>query len=79
VAERINGILKDEFGLGDKFKDLDELKEKLKRVVQIYNNQRPHMSCHLLTPNQMHEQQKLKIVTWRKKVKELTVEFNNFF
>ena len=71
VAERINGILKDEFGLSDKFKDLDELKEKLKRVVQIYNNQRPHMSCHLLTPNQMHEQQKLKIVTWRKKSKEI--------
>lgn len=70
VAERINGILKDEFGLSDKFKDLNELKEKLKRVVEIYNNQRPHMSCHLLTPNQMHEQQKLKVVTWRKKVEE---------
>lgn len=68
IAERINGILKDEFGLDKKFKDLDELKEKLKRAVEIYNNQRPHMSCHLLTPNQMHEQQKLKVVTWRKKM-----------
>lgn len=57
IAERINGILKDEFGLDKKFKDLDELKEKFKRAVEIYNNQRPHMSCHLLTPNQMHNQQ----------------------
>lgn len=72
VAERINGILKDEFGMADKFKDLDELKEKLKRVVEIYNNQRPHMSCHLLTPNQMHNQQKLKVVTWRKKIADKT-------
>jgi putative transposase len=70
VAERINGILKDEFGMADKFKDLDELKEKLKRAVEIYNNKRPHMSCHLLTPNQMHNQQKLKVVTWRKKVEQ---------
>jgi putative transposase len=70
VAERINGILKDEFALGDKMKDLVELKEKIARAVEIYNNQRPHMSCHLLTPNQMHQQQELKIVTWRKKVEE---------
>jgi putative transposase len=70
VAERINGILKDEFGLGNKMKDLVELKEKIERAVEIYNNQRPHMSCHLLTPSQMHQQQKLKIVTWRKKNEE---------
>jgi transposase InsO family protein len=70
VAERINGILKDEFGLADKFKDLDELKEKLKRAVEIYNNKRPHISCHMLTPNQMHNQQELKVITWRKKVEE---------
>ena len=74
VAERINGILKDEFGMADKFKDLVELKEKLKRAVEIYNNQRPHMSCHLLTPNQMHQQQELKIVTWRKKVEETSTK-----
>lgn len=52
--------------MADKFKDLDKLKEKLKRAVEIYNNQIPHMSCHLLTPNQMHNQQKLKVVKWRK-------------
>lgn len=69
VAERINGILKDEFGLGEKMKDLKEVKERLKRAVEIYNDKRPHWSCHFLTPNQMHQQQKLKIVTWRKKVK----------
>ena len=73
VAERINGILKDEFGMADNFIDLDELKEKLKYAVQIYNNQKPHMSCHLLTPNQMHQQQKLKVVTWLKNKADKTV------
>jgi putative transposase len=69
VAERINGILKDEFGLGEKMKNLEEVKARLQRAVEIYNDKRPHFSCHLLTPNQMHQQQKLKIVTWRKKIK----------
>ena len=43
------------------------------RLVEIYNNQRPHMSCHLLTSNQRHNQQKLKAVTWRKKMADKTV------
>lgn len=65
VAERINGILKDEFDLGESMKDLDEVKTRLERAIDIYNNRRPHWSCHLLTPNQMHQQQELKVVSWK--------------
>jgi putative transposase len=69
VAERINGILKEEFGLGERMKDLEEVKTRLERAIEIYNNKRPHWSCHLLTPNEMHQQQVLKVVTWRTKYK----------
>jgi len=64
VAERINGILKDEFNLGAVIPNLEEAKKMLEKAVQIYNDKRPHWSNHLLTPNEMHLQRKLKIVTW---------------
>jgi len=67
VAERINGILKDEFEFGGIFDNLEQAKELMEKVVKIYNNKRPHWSNSLLTPNQMHQQRKLKIKTWRKK------------
>ena len=57
VAERVNGILKDEFGLGKMMKNLTVVKNQLNHAVDIYNNKRPHMSNHMLTPNQMHQQQ----------------------
>jgi transposase InsO family protein len=55
IAERINGILKDEY-LNDeiiKNGDLDE--EKLKKTIEKYNKIRPHLSCNMLTPEIAHE------------------------
>lgn len=69
VAERINRIIKEEFGfdgLTKKFKDAKEAKALMKKVVDIYNKERPHMSCHMLTPFQMHQQDKLPIKKWGK-------------
>ena len=67
VAERINGILKQEFDI-DKY----DLETKLRRQVvnesiQIYNEIRPHFSNHYLTPNQMHEQEILEMKTYKNK------------
>lgn len=67
VAERINGILKDEFDFGGIFDTLEQAKELLKKVAKIYNDKRPHWSNSLLTPNEMHQQRKMKIKTWRSK------------
>ena len=69
MAERINGILKQEFNLGVVIPNLEEAKRMLESAVQIYNDIRPHWSNHLLTPNEMHKQRKLKIVTWEKNSK----------
>lgn len=67
IAERVNGILKDEYGLDEEFTDLPQLETQVVQSIHSYNNRRPHQSNHLLTPNQMHQQDKLKPKTWHKK------------
>jgi len=62
IAERINGIIKDEYLHNYQVNSINEAKELLKAVVDLYNNERPHMSISNLTPNQVHEStEKLKL------------------
>jgi transposase InsO family protein len=67
VAERVNGILKQEFNIDKYSKDLPVMKQIIKEAVAIYNEKRPHLSNHMLTPNQMHQQNKLKMKTYKTK------------
>ncbi|VXC07805.1 transposase [Flavobacterium sp. 9AF] len=67
VAERINGILKQEFNIDKYNKDLPIMKQIIKEVIQVYNQKRPHYSNHMLTPNQMHQQSNLKMRTYKRK------------
>ncbi len=67
IAERVNGILKDEFGLSDKFESIMQAKKLTKQSIEIYNKLRPHLSCSMLTPNQMHQQDKIKLISFKKK------------
>ncbi len=73
IAERINGILKYEFLLLEGLKDHFQALQIITESIDIYNQERPHMSCHLLTPNQAHLQQKLKIRKWNKKTSKILV------
>ena len=67
VAERINGILKQEFDI-DKFnKTLPIMKIIVKNAIDIYNKKRPHYSNYMLTPNQMHQQDKIVMRTYKRK------------
>lgn len=67
VAERINGILKQEFDL-DKYDLETPLRRKIvEESIEIYNELRPHFSNHYLTPNQMHNQSELKMKTYKTK------------
>lgn len=56
VAERLNGILKNElvypFGYPRNFK---QASDRVQVAVETYNNQRPHMSCDLKPPVLIHE------------------------
>jgi len=67
VAERINGILKDEFYCDEKFDNFEQAKKHVEQSIMIYNNKRPHLSCSMLTPAQMHKQNYLTVKFWSKK------------
>jgi len=67
VAERINGILKQEFLGYDRKLPLGIMKQLVKDSVRIYNEIRPHYSCNMLTPAQMHCQREIKIRTYKSK------------
>ena len=53
IAERVNGILKDEL-LERRFTSFQEARVKIDEAVSTYNNLRPHLSIDLLTPAQAH-------------------------
>jgi len=67
IAERVNGILKDEFGLSEQLNNITEAVQQTKQSVITYNQKRPHLSCHMLTPVQMHQQQEIKLKSYNKK------------
>ena len=50
VAERVNGIIKNELLMGMSFFSIDEVKSALKVAIDFYNNERPHMSLDWKTP-----------------------------
>ena len=66
VAERVNGILKDEFMLERYQVDMQTMKKLVKDSIEIYNTMRPHYSCFMLTPEEMHKQKEIKIRTYKK-------------
>ena len=55
IAERVNGILKAEFGLNKSFESIEKANESVQSAVELYNSKRPHSSLNYLTPNQAHQ------------------------
>lgn len=54
IAERVNGILKQEFNLDKTFRSYSQAIEPVAAAVYAYNHIRPHFSCDLQTPVQKH-------------------------
>ena len=54
MAERVNGILKEEFLLSEKFANKALALKAVKQAIESYNNLRPHWSLNLCTPRQIH-------------------------
>ena len=80
VAERINGIIKDEYLETYDIDNIKEAKGLLKAVVNLYNNERPHMSIGNFTPNCIHHS-KTKIKTerlWKNYYNKKTIIVNLF-
>jgi putative transposase len=55
-AERVNGILKQEYLLGLRFRTKEQAIEATRQAVKIYNEMRPHMSLNYMTPSNVHSQ-----------------------
>lgn len=55
IAERVNGILKEEYLNDSKVNNLTQAKEVLNKAVKLYNEERPHMSIGNLYPSTVHE------------------------
>jgi transposase InsO family protein len=51
IAERVNGILKDEFYLDQVFYSLSHARHAVKNAIEIYNSKRLHLSLDYKTPN----------------------------
>lgn len=56
IAERINKTIKEDFTLKKQisFANFNEAKKEITKIIDFYNNQRPHRSIELLTPSEAY-------------------------
>jgi putative transposase len=66
LAERMNGIIKGEFNLYESRVGFEATKTLIANSINTYNQQRPHSSCDMLTPDAAHEQTGTLKKTWKK-------------
>jgi transposase InsO family protein len=55
MAERVNGILKQEYGLDETFSTERLTMKAVKEAIWSYNMERPHWSLGLATPEWIHQ------------------------
>ena len=55
MAERVNGILKQEYGLNGCFENPYEAKRESAQAIVLYNTRRPHGSLKMRTPEEVHQ------------------------
>ena len=66
LAERMNGIIKNEFNLYSSHLSFDDTHQLIIRSIDAYNSERPHGSCDYLTPVKAHNQTKILNKRWKK-------------
>jgi putative transposase len=54
MAERVNGILKQEYYLNHEFRSVQQASKAVGEAVHLYNTRRPHRALRLCTPEQVH-------------------------
>jgi putative transposase len=80
VAERINGILKDEYLYCYTVKTPEQARELLHSVIKLYNEERPHMSIGNIVPEKVHSgelkkgERKWKNYYTKKEITDVTIE-----
>lgn len=54
IAERINGILKQEWLYDLKLDSIENAQREIKQIIKIYNTYTPHISLNNIAPNDVH-------------------------
>lgn len=65
IAERVNGILKEEYLKHYSVQTTEQAKVYLNKAVQLYNEDRPHFSIGLLTPELVHSRNLTTEKLWK--------------
>jgi len=78
LAERLNGILKDEYLNDSLVKSIDEARMVLTRSVSLYNEDRPHMSIGNQYPSLVHEQKIQTERLWKNYYKKNPIIVNQY-
>jgi transposase InsO family protein len=65
IAERVNGILKHEYLLYDRLTNYSSTMLSVKTAILKYNEQRPHLSCNMKTPSDVHENELITEKLWK--------------
>ena len=55
LAERVNGILKQEYALGLEYKNKKTTQRAVEEGIRLYNNRRLHRSLNFCTPEEIHK------------------------
>jgi putative transposase len=55
LAERMNGIFKQEYGLGLEFATKADARRAVPQSIWLYNTQRPHTTLDYRTPEEVHQ------------------------
>ncbi|XWN35753.1 MAG: IS3 family transposase [Roseivirga sp.] len=70
IAERVNGILKQEYLSSYKVSSLSEGQKVLKEAVSYYNEERPHMSLGYMSPSASHAASSKRVRLWKNKYQD---------
>ena len=65
LAERVNGIIKNEFFPKKIYQNYKEAKKTIARIILTYNERRPHSSINFLTPEQAHSKEGIIKKHWK--------------
>ncbi len=68
IAERVNGILKDEYLLDSEFVDIKQAVKAVEEAVYLYNYERPHWSLNLKKPAEVYFSSQKKQLENRRKI-----------
>jgi transposase InsO family protein len=72
IAERVNGILKDEWLYDVGRLDKVAICKIIPQIIQLYNDERPHLSLNMLTPNVAHQMSERLKKRWKNYYKSAT-------